>query len=74
MRAVVAIVLLLLVLGFVGWVQFSSPNGDPTIRVDTEKIKQDTSEIIEKTKETVDGAAEKIHASIDEELIKPATE
>ena len=74
MRAVIAIVLLLLILGFVGWVQFSSPDGDPTIRVDKEKIKQDTSEIVEKTKQAVDSAAGKIDASIDPGPIEPVTE
>ena len=47
MRAV--IVMLLLILGLFGWVQFHSSDGDPTIRVDIDKVKQDTNQIVEKS-------------------------
>jgi predicted negative regulator of RcsB-dependent stress response len=74
MRALIVIVVLAVVLGYVGWVQFSSPDGDPTIRVDTEKVKQDTSAMVEKSKEiagdaakNIDAAAKKIDSSIDGE-------
>ncbi len=70
-RAVIVIVLLLLVLGLFGWIQFQSPDGDPTIRVDADKVQQDTSEIVEKSKQVIDSAAEKIDASIDREPIEP---
>ncbi|MCC7335044.1 MAG: hypothetical protein IT422_08105 [Pirellulaceae bacterium] len=71
MRALIVIVILLLILAAVGWLKFSSPNGDPTLRVDTEKVRQDTSTIVEKSKQAVDHAAEKIDASIDSEPISP---
>lgn len=70
MRALIVIAVIVLILGLVGWLQFSSPDGDPTIRVDTDRIKQDTSEIVEKTKDAVDRTVEKIDASIDREPIK----
>lgn len=65
MRAIIAIAVVLLVLGLVGWIQFSSPNGDPTVRVDSDKVRRDTSMIVEKSKQAVDSAAEQIDASID---------
>ncbi len=70
MRAVIVIAVIVLILGLVGWLQFSSADGDPTIRVDTDRIKQDTSEIVEKTKDVVDGITEKVDASIDREPVK----
>ncbi|TWT53771.1 hypothetical protein Pla22_14040 [Rubripirellula amarantea] len=71
MRVVVLILVLVLVLGLIGWLQFSSPNGNPTIEVDTDKVRQDTSTIVEKTKNAVDSAAGKIDASIDREPVAP---
>ncbi len=65
MRVFIVIVLLLLILGLVGWIQFSSPDGNPTIRVDTGKVKEDTAVIVEKSKQAVDHAAETIDASND---------
>lgn len=77
MRAIIVIAVIVLVLGLVGWLRFSSPDGDPTIRVDTEKVRQDTSAIVEKSKEAVDGAArsidraaENVDASVDREPIE----
>jgi hypothetical protein len=70
MRAVIVIVVIVLVLGLVGWLQFSSPNGGPTIRVDTDKIKQDTSQIVEKAKDVVEETAENLDTSIDREPLK----
>ena len=70
MRAVILIAVIVLILGLLGWLQFSSPDGDPTIRVDTDRIKQDTSEIVEKTKDVVDEITGKVDASVDREPIK----
>jgi hypothetical protein len=69
MRIVIVVLVVVLILGLVGWLRFSSPDGDPTIRVDTEKVKQDTSEIVEKSKQVIDGAAENIDESIDRDTI-----
>ncbi len=77
MRAVLVIVVILIVLGLVGWLRFGSPDGDPAISVDSQKVRQDTSAIVEKTKEVtrnavngLDTAAENIDASIDREPIE----
>ncbi len=74
MRAIIAIAIVLLILGFIGWIQFSSPDGDPTIRVDSDKVKQDTSAFVEKSKRAVDNAAEKIDASIDRTALDSVNE
>ncbi len=58
MRALIAIVIVVFLLGIVGWVQFGSTGGDPSIRVDTGKIQHDTAEIVERTKDAVDNVAE----------------
>ncbi|TWU02012.1 hypothetical protein [Neorhodopirellula pilleata] len=69
MRAVVVILVILLILGLVGWIQFGSPNGDPGIRIDTEKVEQDTSEMVEQSKRVIGDTAEKIDESIQRETI-----
>lgn len=66
MRAIIVIVVIVFILGLVGWVQFSSPDGDPTIRVDTDKMKQDTSAIVEKTKEVARDAANSIDSAVED--------
>ncbi|MFG0263184.1 MAG: hypothetical protein ACF788_12400 [Novipirellula sp. JB048] len=71
MRAVIIIVVLVLVFVLIGWIRFGSLDGDPAVRVDTEKVKQDTSEMVETSKRAVDGAARKIDASIDREVVEP---
>ncbi|MCA9136955.1 MAG: hypothetical protein KDB00_09350 [Planctomycetales bacterium] len=63
MRAMIAIAVVLLILGLIGWIQFSSPGGDPTIRVDSQKVKQDTSVLVEKSKQAVESAAEKVESA-----------
>ena len=65
MRALIAILLLALILGLVGWVQYSSTDGDPTFRVNTEKVKQDTSAIVERSKRAIDATSERIDQSIE---------
>jgi len=69
MRAVVVILVILLILGLVGWIQFGSPEGDPGIRIDTEKVEQDTSEMVEGSKRAIGNAAEKIDESINRDAI-----
>ena len=69
MRAILVIVVLVLVLAGVGWLSFSSPDGDPTIRINSEKVKSDSAVIVEKSKEAFSNAAERI-----DERVEPATE
>lgn len=72
MRVLAVIVVIVLILAAVGWLQFSSLDGEPTVRFDTEKARQDTSEVIDQSKQAIDRAAEKIDASIDRDPIAPA--
>ncbi len=67
MRAVIVIVVVVFVLALIGWIQFGSSDGDPSIRVDSEKVKRDTSSVVEQSKVIIDDAAQKIDASIDPE-------
>lgn len=53
-RALIIIVALVIIMGLVGWLQFSSTDGDPTIRVNTEKVKQDSSRILEQSKKALE--------------------
>jgi hypothetical protein len=71
MRAAIVILVLVVIFGLVGWVKFGSPNGDPTIQLDSDKIKQDTSEIVEKTKEVVEQTSSKIDSTFDDENAEP---
>ena len=57
MRAILLIVVILVVLALVGWVSFSTPDGDPTLRIDADKVKQDTAVIVEKSKQALDNVA-----------------
>ncbi len=58
----VAIVLLLLL---IGWLQFSNPDGDPTIRIDTDKVEQDTSAVVDKAKEAAREVDRRVDVKID---------
>ena len=48
--------LIILIAGLLifGWIRFSMPDGNPTIQIDSDRVKQDTSTIIDKAKQTVD--------------------
>jgi len=69
MRAVVIILVLLLILGLVGWIQFGSPDGDPGIRIDTQKVEEDTSKMVQKSKQAIGDAAEKIDESMQRDTV-----
>jgi hypothetical protein len=61
MRAVVVVIVIAIVLVLVGWLQFGIFDGDPTIRMNTDKVKQDTSAIVDETR----NAAEEIDRRVD---------
>ncbi len=65
MRAVIVILVVLLILALVGWLQFSSIDGGPGVRLNTEKIEQDTSAVVEDSQQAIQRAADKIDATID---------
>lgn len=67
MRALLVIVVIALVLVFVGWLKFSSPDGNPTLQVDTDKVKHDTQHIVEGTKDVVHEATEDVDHAIEHE-------
>lgn len=78
MRVLIAVVVIIAVLAFVGWIKFSSPDGDPTLRIDTNKVKQDTSAIVDKSKEIthravdqVDGANNDVDATFNRGPLEP---
>ena len=56
MRALLVIVVVVLALVLIGWLQVSSPEGDPTIRVDTEQVEQDTESMINASEEMAEEA------------------
>jgi len=60
MRAVIIVAFLILILVAVGWLRFFSPDGDPTVQVDTDKVQEDTSAFVEESKRIVGDAAEAI--------------
>lgn len=60
MRTILIIILVAVVLGLVGWLSFSNPDGNPTLRVNTDKIKQDTSTVIEKTKDLANDSIDQV--------------
>ena len=54
MRFILTLILLLIVLAVFGWISFSSPDGNPTLRVNTERVKEDTSRIIDRSRDAID--------------------
>ena len=54
MRFILTIILLLVVLSIFGWISLSSPDGNPTLRVNTERVKADTSRIIDRSRDAFD--------------------
>ena len=63
MRAILVIVVLVLVLAWVGWLSLSTPDGNPTLQVNTDKVKADSAVIVEKSKQAIDNVANKIDDS-----------
>jgi hypothetical protein len=58
LKALLAIIVLILVLILVGWLRVGMPEGDPTIQVDKDKVKQDTERIVESAKRAIDQATD----------------
>jgi len=67
MRAIIVIIFLVLILAAVGWLRFSSPNGNPSVEIDAAKVRQDTSEVIESSKRAVGAAADDIDSRLNED-------
>ncbi len=60
MRAVIIVAFLILILVAIGWLRFFSPDGDPAVQIDTDKVQEDTSAFVEESKRIVGDAAEAI--------------
>lgn len=60
MRVLIAVIVIVAILGFVGWIKFGTPNGDPTLQLDTNKMKEDTSAIVDKSKELTNQALDQV--------------
>lgn len=77
MRALLVIAVLFVVFLLIGWLRFGSVDGDPTLQVDSERVRQDTEQVVDQSKELVnkaavevDRAAEKVDASIDRDPVE----
>ncbi len=71
MRAMIIVAFLILILVAIGWLRFFSPDGDPTVQVDTDKVQEDTSAFVEESKRIVGDAAEAIDRRRNNETTVP---
>ena len=69
MRALLVIVVLVVVLALVGWISLSTPDGDPTLRVNSDKVKEDTAVIVDKTKQAIGNVADKVNESTESQSV-----
>ena len=60
MRLILAIVLLVVIAFFLGWLKFSSDDSGATIRVDGSEVREDTEAIVDGTKDLINKGAEKV--------------
>jgi len=67
MRAIVTIIVIVAILLLVGWLQYGSDDGNPSLQLNTEKVKQDTSTAVEKGKEVIDAVDREIREELNEE-------
>ncbi len=65
MRAIVVAALVIIALLFFGWLQFRTPDGKPTIQVDTDKIKADTATVVDKAKGAVEAIDRRVDIDVD---------
>jgi hypothetical protein len=71
MRAIVIVAFLILLMVAIGWLRFYSPDGNPAVEVDTDKMKEDTSAFVEESKKAMEGAADAIDRRIDDDSKVP---
>lgn len=45
MRTVIVIVVIVVALAAIGWLSFGTPQGEPTIQIETEEVEQDTEDM-----------------------------
>lgn len=71
MRTVIIVAFLILILVAVGWLRFFSPDGNPSVQVDTEKVKDDTSAFVDESKRVVGQAADSIDRRMNDDSKVP---
>ena len=59
MKLLLALVIVIAIAGFLGWISFKDSGDATTIQIDKKQIKEDTSKAIEKSREAVDRAVER---------------
>ncbi|MDM4019359.1 hypothetical protein [Roseiconus lacunae] len=65
MRGILVAVLVVAALFLIGWLRYDDTNGDPTVRVDSESVRQDTSQMVEATKRAADEIDRRIDVDVD---------
>ncbi len=65
MRTVLVIGVIVVVLLLVGWLRFGTSDGNPTIQVDTDKVKQDTSAVVESAKDAIEEVDRRVDVDVD---------
>lgn len=64
MRVLIAIAIILLLMGFFGWVTFRNEGGDATLTIDKQKIKHDTEQVVEDGKELIKDARDAVTTTV----------
>jgi hypothetical protein len=54
MRTFLVIALIIVLLAIVGWIRFGRNNGNPTLEIDADKVKQDTTTIWDEGRQAFD--------------------
>ncbi|XZE52514.1 hypothetical protein SH139x_004213 [Planctomycetaceae bacterium SH139] len=54
MRTFLVIVLIIVLLAIVGWIRFGKQDGNPTLEIDSDKVKQDTTMIWDEGRQAFD--------------------
>lgn len=59
MRTFLVIVLIIVLLAIVGWIRFGKQEGNPTLEIDADKVKEDTTMIWDEGQQAFDSMAGK---------------
>lgn len=70
MRALLVIVIIVLLLVILGWLRFSSPDGNPTLQVDTEQMQQHADQVVDSTQQAADEASREVE-DVDADRVLP---
>lgn len=67
MRALVIIIAILGIMLLVGWLQYDAVDGNPSLQLNSDKVKQDTATAVEKGKDVIDNVDREIREELNEE-------